>query len=77
MQKLKLIELKKEFNRIPDYQIKNLTECTTDELLFELGYCYWLIKHEQDTEYVQQVKSLIENKLFKNIIRNGEQKFYI
>ena len=44
MQKLKLIELKKEFPLIPEYQIKNLTECTTDELLFELGYCDWLIK---------------------------------
>ena len=73
----KLIELKKEFPLIPEYQIKNLTECTTDELLFELGYCDWLIKQEHDLEYAYQLKTLIENNLFKNIIRNGEQKFYI
>ena len=40
MENLKLIKLKKEFNMIPEYQIKNLTECTADELLFELGYCH-------------------------------------
>ena len=65
MKNLKLIELKKEFNRIPDYQIKNLTECTTDELLFELGYCDWLIKQEHDLEYAYQLKTLIVNNLLK------------
>ena len=65
MENLKLIKLKKEFNMIPEYQIKNLTECTTDELLFELGYCDWLIKQEHDLEYAYQLKTLIVNNLLK------------
>ena len=69
-----LLELKKEFNMIPEYQIKNLTECTTDELLFELGYCDWLIKQEHDLEYAYQLKTLIVNNLLKIKI-NYVQKF--
>jgi hypothetical protein len=61
--KRKLLE--KEFPLIPEYQIKNLTECTTDELLFELGYCDWLIKQEHDLEYAYQLKTLIVNNLLK------------
>lgn len=61
--KIKL--LKREFPLIPEYQIKNLTECTTDELVFELGYCYLKISSKEDTDYVYQLKELIENNLLK------------
>ena len=61
--KRKLLE--KEFPLIPEYQIKNLTECTTDELIFELGYCYWKINKKEDTDYIHQLKELIINNLLK------------
>ena len=60
-----LIELKKEFPSIPEYQIKNLTQCTTDELIFELGYCYWKINKKEDTDYIHQLKEFIINNLLK------------
>ena len=64
-----LEKLKKEFSLIPEYQIKNLIECTTDELVFELGYCYWAIQQEFNLEYAYQLQALIENNLLqiKNI----------
>lgn len=61
----KILELRKEFPLIPEYQIKNLIECTTDELVFELGYCYWIISKGKDADYVYQLKELIENNLLK------------
>ena len=64
--KIKL--LKREFPLIPEYQIKNLTECTTDELIFELGYCYWKINKKEDTDYIHQLKEFIINNLFKKNI---------
>jgi hypothetical protein len=60
-----LEKLKREFPLIPEYQIKNLTKCTTDELVFELGYCYWRINKKEDTDYIHQLKEFIINNLFK------------
>ena len=57
------IELKKEFPLIPEYQIKNLTQCTTDELIFELGY--WKINKKEDTDYIHQLNEFIINNLLK------------
>lgn len=71
-----LIELKKEFPLIPEYQIKNLIECTSEELLFELGYCNWAAEQGYNSEYVQQVKSLIVNNLLKIKI-NDSTRFQI
>lgn len=65
---IKLTKLKKEFPLIPEDQIKNLTECKTDELVFELGYCYWKINKEEDLDYVYQLKELIDNLLKIKII---------
>ena len=58
--------LKKEFPLIPEYQIKNLTECTTDELVFELNYCYWVIQQGFNLDYAYQLRELIDNNILKN-----------
>ena len=61
--KIKL--LKREFPLIPECQIENLIKCTNDELVFELGYCYWKINKKEDTDYIHQLKEFITNNLLK------------
>lgn len=60
-------ELKNEFALIPEYQIENLMQCSTDELQFELGYCYWQKGNRQNIAYNYQMIELIENYLLNKI----------
>lgn len=51
---------KEEYSTIPEYQMINLKNCSNDELLHELHYCYWSLLNGRDDKYIYQLKKFIE-----------------
>jgi hypothetical protein len=51
---------KEEYSTIPEYQMINLKNCSNDELLQELNYCYWSLLNGRDDKYIYQLKKFIE-----------------
>lgn len=51
---------KEEYSTIPEYQMTNLKNCSNDELLQELNYCYWSLLNGCDDKYIYQLKKFIE-----------------
>jgi hypothetical protein len=51
---------KEEYSTIPEYQMINLKNCSNDELLQELHYCYWSLLNGRDDKYICQLKKFIE-----------------
>ena len=46
---------KEEYSTIPEYQMINLKNCSNDELLQELNYCFWSLLNGRDDKYIYQL----------------------